>query len=157
MTTATSNALATYRLAVFSDHREYPDDSIDLLVTARWLPRVGDTLNFDGPGGVTLVAAVTSVMHCYGAPRDDFTEPVVDVDAKIPPHHIRHAEELFDPVALVEWAQPFAFLEAQPSRQLVVQACVEVGMDSRTWETVTDWNDWAKEVRARRTTASELP
>ncbi|WP_369024124.1 hypothetical protein [Nocardia cyriacigeorgica] len=117
---------------------------------------MGDTLNFDGPEGDTLTVVVTSVTHFYGSGSDGLVEPVVDVDAEVHPSAVHTAEELFDPVLLVEWAQPFPFLDAEPSRQLVVRACVEVGMDRRAWETITDWNDWAKEVRARRAVTREL-
>ncbi|MEV0688350.1 hypothetical protein AB0I35_31275 [Nocardia sp. NPDC050378] len=158
MTLTANDALSRYHLSISADPGGDGDLEINLVLTTRWLPRVGDTLNFDGPRGETLYVTVAQVVFTYRSGADDAgPEPEVEVHADVIENPVirETARDLLDPVRLIEWAQAVHFVEAEPARQLVVEACTEVGLDEDHWRTITDWNDWAVEVRARRAQTHE--
>ncbi|MFD4357485.1 hypothetical protein ACFWPX_33410 [Nocardia sp. NPDC058518] len=148
MTTDGSH-LPRYTLTIRPNAPLFVDDEICLEITARFLPRNGDQLNFDGPDGCTLVADVTGIFHYFDV--EELAEPQINVEAIAHPSTEDDANELLDPVRLIEWAQPFQFVAATPSPQSVAAAAGAVDIDARKPDDQT-WEQWAQQIRALRTT-----
>ncbi|MFE3322867.1 hypothetical protein [Nocardia sp. NPDC059195] len=147
MTTDGSH-LSHYTLTIRPNAPLFVDDEICLEITARFLPRSGDRLNFDGPDGCTLVADVTEIFHYFDS-EGELAEPQVIVEATAHPSTEDDAMELLDPVRLIEWARPFQFLTATPSPQSVTAAAGSVDIDPRKPADQT-WEQWAQQIRTLR-------
>lgn len=92
-----------------------PDETgyYQFVATAPVLPRVGESLEFDGPAAFSLSLTVTEVTHWFNATDDD--EPLqpfkLIIEAKPVPTGLADAQKLLDPSALERWIARYPTLE----------------------------------------------
>ncbi|NKY87583.1 hypothetical protein [Nocardia veterana] len=79
-------------------------DSFQFVVTGPLLPRAGESLEFDGPGGFSLSLLVIEVTHWFFDAADESGQPFrLVVEAQPVPTGLADAQKLLDPTALEHW------------------------------------------------------
>ncbi|NKY43560.1 hypothetical protein [Nocardia cerradoensis] len=106
--------MVRYTVFVVVPAPDDPDevDSFQFVATAPFLPRTGESLEFDGPGGFGLSLLVTEVTHWFFDAADAPGQPFkLVVEGKPVPTGLADAQKLLDPAALEHWVQQYPTLE----------------------------------------------
>ncbi len=87
---------------------------VQFMVNGPIVPRVGERLEFDGPGGRNLSLVVSGVEHAFlikSAQTAEQTQVVVTAELGESSPLIDTARELLEPAALYRWVSHFEQLE----------------------------------------------
>ena len=111
---SSADGLPRYSLVFYPDPAAESPHIVRLDLAGRFLPRPGDGITFDPPGGQTLTLEVTRIMHWFGQGVTE--QDAVDVEAEVHENDRSVAMALLDPLLLIDWARPIRHVEPSPSK-----------------------------------------